>query len=45
MQELIVILIVVSAGLYLSWKFYQKFYKKEEGCEKCAIGDLNNDSK
>jgi len=37
MQNIAVILIVSLAFLYLGWKFYKKFYKKEEGCDKCDM--------
>jgi len=40
MQKVLVILIIVASVGYLAWKFYQKFYKKDTGCEKCGMNDL-----
>tara|TARA_R110002072_G_scaffold302779_1_gene488635 strand:- start:3268 stop:3399 length:132 start_codon:yes stop_codon:yes gene_type:complete len=37
MQRIIVILVIIGATAYLGWKFYKKFYKKDEGCDKCAV--------
>ncbi|MBL1279936.1 MAG: FeoB-associated Cys-rich membrane protein [Fluviicola sp.] len=36
MQRIIVIGIIVGAAVYLGWKFYKKFSKKDKGCDKCG---------
>ena len=45
MQKIIVILIIAASAIYLGWKFFQKFYKKETGCDKCAIGEVPKEKK
>ena len=39
MQRIIVILLIAGAILYIGLKAYQKFFKKEKGCDSCGLND------
>jgi hypothetical protein len=38
MQEILVIIAVSAASVFLAWQFYTKFVRKDAKCEGCAVG-------
>lgn len=38
MQEILVILTVAAASIFLARQFYTKFVRKDAKCEGCAVG-------
>jgi hypothetical protein len=40
MQEILVILAVSAACIFLALQFYTKFVRKDAKCEGCAVGKI-----
>lgn len=38
MQVVLVVILISAASIYLGWKGYTHFFKKEAACESCAFG-------
>lgn len=45
MQNVIVILILSAAAIYLGREFYLRFFAKQTKCDGCAVGKMINSEK
>lgn len=45
MQNIIVILILSAAVIYLAREFYVRFFAKQTKCDGCAVGKIANQDK
>lgn len=43
MQEVLVIISIATASIFLARQFYTKFVRKDAKCEGCAVGKQTQD--
>ena len=42
MQEVLVIISIAAASIFLARQFYAKFVRKDAKCEGCAVGKIQD---
>jgi hypothetical protein len=42
MQEVLVIISIAAASIFLARQFYTKFVRKDAKCEGCAVGKIKD---